>query len=1213
MTGLNLQVVNGAGAPLAFTSVNPADTNPLFQSGIELTDPSATQGALAPGKDAMGNVSTTGANIAVITYDLQIEPDNTKPDAVHPGEQLTNTASLFNFAAMPGGVDYLPKPLTDPATATIAQPQNSKSLVTTSEPSTSGSNVVIGEIVRYHLVVQLPASKSPGFQIVDQLPAGLSFLGNGTVGFVSANGTDLFSSTLTAPQYSIVGTTPVNPNPTATITGTSTGADGAPVTFDLGDVTNNDLTNAHSEFVVLDFNALVDNVSVNTAGHVDNNHFVTKINHGATQIGPQSNDVGVTIVEPHISTQKVVSPGTADDGDPITYTITYTSDGGNDAFIPTLTDAIPASIAVSSISASSTGGVVNLVNHNPTGNLVDVTADDMPVGSVVTVIVQGTVASSTVGVPIVNTADATWSSLPGGVGTPVGPGNTTGQVTPGTNGASNGARNGNTGASGGSANTYNSSGSATLIITSPAPTKSLVSTSEASTSGNNAAIGEIVRFQLAVQMPKAVSPGFQIKDNLPAGLSFLGNTRVAFVSPNGTNLSSSDPAINGLAGLNIVGTSPNVTPTAVFPTDSTHISGGTGDGVAVTFSLGDITNSDFSAADTNFVVIQFNALVDNVAHNQTGTTDTNTFASLVNDGGGPMQVGPTSNPVDVVVVQPSITNTTKSVVSTGRDPTDPVTYKVTYTNTGNADAFDSQIIDVLPNALTLNPGSVVVKRNGTTIFTGFTNNSAGNTLSVTLAQVAGTENTGTGDSIEIDYTATINATDPPGSSINNTANLTYTSLPGPNGSTPNPTGQTTPGASGAPNGERNGSGGVNSYFGSSSQVITINSSTLTGFVYNDLNNNGFKDPGEPPIPNTTVTLTGTDFLGNPVHVVTTTDANGQYTFTKLLPSNSAGYTITETQPAGFLNGKETPPSNNFTGRVGPGSSVGSTVQFSDVYMRIVIGRESMLTGSNYNFGEVKIANTVPGPQTVPEETVRFFCNGSPTQISVFFSDPNSPIQVTLLVTPGTGTLTLAGTNGLTFTAGANGTAMMTFRGTAGVVNTALSRLAFMPAPFFSGSTVLTITSQGLDSNGNPTLGTATNTVPITVTPINHPPTVQAPATQATNRNVPLVFSSGNGNAIILGDPDVNPAVQLERLTLTVGNGTVTLGSTAGLTSFSGNGTSSVTLVGTINALNAAVQGLVFRPTLNFSGTAYLLVTLNDMGNTVGPPMQTSRLITISVT
>ncbi|MGA2258793.1 MAG: hypothetical protein ABSG53_29350, partial [Thermoguttaceae bacterium] len=384
-TALNLQVFNGAGAAIAFTGVNSSDTDPLFQSGIELTDPSASQGALAAGTDADGNAVTTGANIAVITYDLQVEPDNTQSDAVYPGEVLANTASLFKYSAMPGGGDYLSSPLTAGARVTIAQPVNAKSIATTSEPSTSGSNVVIGEIVRYHLSVQLPAGKSPGLEIVDELPTGMSYLGNATAGFVSAGGSELFSSTLTAPQYSIAGTSPVSPNPTAAISDSSSGADGAAVTFALGDITNSDDAGANPEYVVLDFNALVDNVSVaggaNTAGHVDNNYFITKINNGATQVGSQSNSVPVTIVEPHIAVANAVSPGTAEDGSAVSYTITLTSNGGNDAFVPVLTDTIPANIAVSSISASSTGGVVNLDNVNASGNAVDVTADDMPVGS----------------------------------------------------------------------------------------------------------------------------------------------------------------------------------------------------------------------------------------------------------------------------------------------------------------------------------------------------------------------------------------------------------------------------------------------------------------------------------------------------------------------------------------------------------------------------------------------------------------------------------------------------------------------------------------------------------------------------------------------------------------------------------------------------------------------------------------------------------------
>ena len=50
-------------------------------------------------------------------------------------------------------------------------------------------------------------------------------------------------------------------------------------------------------------------------------------------------------------------------------------------------------------------------------------------------------------------------------------------------------------------------------------------------------------------------------------------------------------------------------------------------------------------------------------------------------------------------------------------------------------------------------------------------------------------------------------------------------------------------------------------------------------------------------PGTTVMLSGTDAFGNAVSGTTTTNASGQYSFTGLNPSNSSGYTVTETPPA----------------------------------------------------------------------------------------------------------------------------------------------------------------------------------------------------------------------------------------------------------------------------------------------------------------------------
>src|SRR2546423_568083 len=64
----------------------------------------------------------------------------------------------------------------------------------------------------------------------------------------------------------------------------------------------------------------------------------------------------------------------------------------------------------------------------------------------------------------------------------------------------------------------------------------------------------------------------------------------------------------------------------------------------------------------------------------------------------------------------------------------------------------------------------------------------------------------------------------------------------------------------------------------------------------------------------------------------------------------------------------------------------------------------------------------------------------------------------------------------------------------------------------------------------------------------------------------------------VGDPDGNNLT----VTLQVSHGTLTLGSTAGL-SVSGNGSGAVTLAGNLADLNAALAGLVYRGILNYGG------------------------------
>ena len=128
-------------------------------------------------------------------------------------------------------------------------------------------------------------------------------------------------------------------------------------------------------------------------------------------------------------------------------------------------------------------------------------------------------------------------------------------------------------------------------------------------------------------------------------------------------------------------------------------------------------------------------------------------------------------------------------------------------------------------------------------------------------------------------------------------------------------------------------------------------------------------------------------------------------------------------------------------------------------------------------------------------------------------------------------------------------------------------------------------------------GTSTPTVVnISMTAVNDAPVNSTPGAQSVNEDATLIFSSGNTNLVSISDLDANSS--LMQITLTSTNGAMTLSTTSGLSFSTGDGTADATMTfsGTVTNINAALSGMSFTATANYSGAASIQIVTNDQGN-----------------
>ncbi len=156
--GASITVTDGAGTPLAYSG--------------NLFDP---QGGLTldPAAPLAGYDADSGLNVLLISYTLRTADQLDLSIPVHD-----STAQIVSYATLPGWANRAPlAPAADnTATTEVAAvlPSVNIALVATSDPSTAGALLALGETATFDLTVTLPEGLSRALDIAPLLPAGFA-------------------------------------------------------------------------------------------------------------------------------------------------------------------------------------------------------------------------------------------------------------------------------------------------------------------------------------------------------------------------------------------------------------------------------------------------------------------------------------------------------------------------------------------------------------------------------------------------------------------------------------------------------------------------------------------------------------------------------------------------------------------------------------------------------------------------------------------------------------------------------------------------------------------------------------------------------------------------------------------------------------------------------------------------------------------------------
>ncbi|RKZ45524.1 MAG: hypothetical protein DRQ41_00005, partial [Gammaproteobacteria bacterium] len=824
-----------AGDPLTITlTVENTGTSDAFDVVItDLLDSSkyTNVAVTTPQNGFTADFGTTTANTVTFSGGT-ITADSSKTftftanlaTGVEVGETLTNTANITESSTLPG-IDTNERDQDTESNSDNKYTGNDDDTVTIDSPITvdkvlngTGQNTtdnkktqaVIGETVQYTTTITVPEGTMQGATIVDTLDGGLAFVRVDSI-TASAGLSTSISGGFDGGAGSVLET--------ATFSDAAQDKnDGRILTLDFGTLTNTDTDNATTETIEVTYTAVVINHSTAAAGNQRNNEaaFNWDSNPNTDPIIDTADNVRIreSLVEVTVD----VSDPTPDSGDTITYTLTidHTGTGHNvaEAYEVNLTDMIPTGLTYVDGTLTHDGGLTP-TSLSESGGKISANWDTFANGDTPSVLTFDVTVNSgaTSGGTITNEADIEWTSLPGDV-----------MTTPvSTHNSLSVERTGDDSETGGSQNDYNGTNDVVITVPVPQPGKTIIDTSEDHTSNDtsdsgsvNLAVGEIARYQVIVELPEASMPDLKLIDTLGTGLTFLndGNVTVSFNSDTTPTFSNTD----------ITGAYPGNPDAFTLPSNLIDYT----DNV-ITFDFDDVTNNDTDGSGSvEQLIIEYNVIAANTTDVDRGNTLIN--SAQLSQGGSDLGSAVT---VDANVVEPNISLAIDNGNVTTADAGDTVTYTITVTSdndTNAATAFDLQIKNAIPDELEIQSVSYSNLPAYLTDGTDITASGlaySGQNVTIDVDELH--EN----DTFDIVVTTKVRDTGvdiiQASETVTNTADLTYTSLPGTGTTITNSVGtNSNTGTAGDADGERTGSGTApNDYTGTDNNDLTTPDPIIT--------------------------------------------------------------------------------------------------------------------------------------------------------------------------------------------------------------------------------------------------------------------------------------------------------------------------------------------------------------------------------------------------